>query len=42
VIVSAQTKPQIALGLLDRAKSCGARWACVTADADYGDNPNRL
>jgi SRSO17 transposase len=37
-----QTKPQIALELLDQAKTRGVRWACVVADADYGDNPNFL
>jgi SRSO17 transposase len=38
--IAFQTKAAIALALLDEANTCGVRPACVTGDADYGDNPN--
>ena len=37
--VGFQTKAEIALGLLDEARSWAVKHACVVADADYGDNP---
>jgi SRSO17 transposase len=37
-----QTKPEIALALLDQARELDIPHACVIADADYGDNPNFL
>jgi SRSO17 transposase len=40
--IAFQTKPEIALDLLDQADAWGVRYACVVADADYGDNPNFL
>jgi SRSO17 transposase len=39
---SFQTKPEIALRLLDQALAWGVPHRCVVADADYGDNPNFL
>jgi SRSO17 transposase len=40
--VQFQTKTEIALALLDQAREWGIPHSCVTADADYGDNPNFL
>jgi SRSO17 transposase len=41
-VVGFHTKAEIALALLDEANGCGVKHACVTCDADYGDNPNFL
>jgi SRSO17 transposase len=40
--ISQQTKPEIALGLLDRARQWGIPIQAVVVDAGYGDNPNFL
>jgi SRSO17 transposase len=37
-----RTKPEIALELLDQAYAWGLKYAAITADADYGDNPHFL
>src|SRR5512134_473417 len=38
--VTFQTKPQIALALIDQARQWGVPYRWVVAAADYGDNPN--
>jgi SRSO17 transposase len=40
--VAFQTKAELALALLAEASRCGVNQACVTGEADYGDNPNFL
>jgi SRSO17 transposase len=40
--ISQQTKPEIALGLLDCAQQWGVPIQAVVVDAGYGDNPNFL
>jgi SRSO17 transposase len=40
--ISQQTKPEIALGILDRARQWGVPIQVVVVDAGYGDNPNFL
>src|SRR4029453_4769219 len=40
--VTFQTKPENAFALLGDARSWGVPHVCITADADYGDNPNFL
>jgi SRSO17 transposase len=37
-----ETKPEIALALIDQARQWGVPYRYVVADADYGDNPNFL
>jgi len=40
--ITEQTKPEIALSLLDRARHWGVPIQAVVVDAGYGDNPNFL
>jgi SRSO17 transposase len=40
--ITFQTKPEIALDLIDQAQAAGIPFTCVGADSGYGDNPNFL
>src|SRR5215475_1061149 len=40
--IAFQTKPEIALGLIDEAVRNAIPFECVVSDGDYGDNPNFL
>jgi SRSO17 transposase len=40
--ITFQTKPEIALDLIDQAKAAGIPFSTIGADSGYGDNPNFL